>query len=80
MKTAALDIVVNYNVDYGFAVLVITNQKNEILQKFLDNFTKEFKEKYEYELNDIQDLNKIIAISDFKDTKQIIEKNFKIYL
>ena len=80
MKTAALDIVVNYNVDYGFAVLVITNQKNEILQKFLDNFTKEFKEKYEYELNDIQDLNKIIEISDFKDTKEIIEKNFKIYL
>ena len=80
MKTGILDIVVNYNIDYGFAVLIITNQKNDILQKFLDNFTKEFREKYENELNDIQDLNKIIDISDFKDTKEIIEKNFKIYL
>ncbi|TFG13548.1 MAG: hypothetical protein EU535_04735 [Promethearchaeota archaeon] len=80
MKTGALDIVVNYNIDYGFAVLIITNQKNDVLQKFLDNFTKEFREKYEHELNDIQDLNRIIDISDFKDTKEIIEKNFKIYL
>ncbi len=80
MKTETLDIVVNYNIDYGFAVLVITNQKNDILQKFLDNFTYDFKEKYENELNDIQDLNKIIDISDFKDTKGIIEKNFKVYL
>ncbi len=79
MKTENLDIVVNYNIDFGFAVLVITNQKNDILQKFLNNFTEDFKEQYESELNDIQDLNKIIDITDFKDTKEIIEKNFKVY-
>ncbi|MFX1442630.1 MAG: hypothetical protein ACFFHV_04380 [Promethearchaeota archaeon] len=79
MKTENLDIVVNYNIDYGFAVLVITNQKNDILQKFLNNFTEDFKEKYVNELNDIQDLNKIIDITDFKDTKEIIEKNFKAF-
>lgn len=79
MKTETLDIVVNYNIDYGFAVLVITNQKNDILYKFLNNFTKDFTNRYKTELNDIQDLNKIIDITDFKDTREIIEKNFKIY-
>jgi hypothetical protein len=79
MKTENLDIIVNYNIDYGFAVLVITNQKNDILHKFLNNFTDDFMEKYESELNDIQDLNKIIDITDFKDTEEIIEKNFKAY-
>ena len=79
MKTENLDIVVNYNIDYGFAVLVITNQKNDILQKLLNDFSDDFKEKYKNELNEIQDLNKIINISDFKDTKEIIEKNFKAY-
>lgn len=79
MKTENLDIVVNYNIDYGFAVLVITNRKNDILQKFLNYFTEEFKEKYANELDEIKDLNKIIDITDFKDTKEIIEKNFKIY-
>ena len=79
MKTETLDIVVNYNVDYGFAVLVITNQKNDILQKFLNNFSDDFVNRYKTELNLIQDLNKIIDISDFKDTKEIIEKNFKAY-
>jgi hypothetical protein len=79
MKTETLDIVVNYNMDYGFAVLVITNQKNDILNKFLNNFIDDFKEKYKNELNEIKDLNKIINITDFKDTKEIIEKNFKAY-
>ena len=48
-------------------------------QNSIRQFVKDFKQKYENELNLIQDLNKIIDISDFKDTKEIIEKNFKAY-
>ena len=29
---------------------------------------------------EIQDLNKLINVSEFSDTKEIIEKNFEIFL
>jgi len=79
-KTKNADIVVDYNNDYGFAVLVITDLKNDILDIFINSFALEFKDKYEKELIELQDLNKIINISEFKDTKEIIEKHFQIYL
>jgi len=80
LETKKAKIIVNYNNEYGFAVLVISNQKNEILVNLMENFTNEFKDRYKNELMEIQDLNKIIDVSDFKDTKEIIEENFKIYL
>jgi hypothetical protein len=80
MKTKASDIIVDYDLEYGFAVLVITNQKNEILENQIELFMSEFKNEYKNELEEIQDLNKIINVSEFKDTKRIIEKNFKQYL
>ena len=42
-------------------------------------FTNDFINRYENELMEIQDLNKIIDVSDFEDTKEIIEENFKLY-
>ena len=80
LQTKKAKIIVNYNNEYGFAVLVISNQKNEILVNLMENFTNDFKDRYKNELIEIQDLNKIIDVSDFKDTKDIIEENFKIYL
>ena len=80
LQTKNAKIVVNYNNEFGFAVLVITNQKNEILDNFIENFTNDFKARYKSELLEIQDLNKLIDVSEFKDTKEIIEENFKIYL
>lgn len=80
LQTKKAKIIVNYNNEYGFAVLVISNQKNEILVNLMENFTNDFKVRYKNELIEIQDLNKIIDVSDFKDTKDIIEENFKLYL
>ncbi len=80
LQTKNSDIVVDYNNDLGFAILVITNQKNEILQKMIESFMIEFVGRYKDELNEIQDLNRMINVSEFKDTKSIIENNFQIYL
>ncbi|MHA1293720.1 MAG: hypothetical protein ACTSQJ_13760 [Promethearchaeota archaeon] len=79
-QTKNADIIVDYNDKYGFAVLVITDLKNDILKKFMRNFSLEFQNKYKNELLEIQDLNKIINVSEFKDTKEMIEKNFHIYI
>ena len=46
----------------------------------MEPFSEEFKNKYKKELNDIQDLNRIIDVSDFIDTKEIIKLHFQLYL
>jgi hypothetical protein len=46
----------------------------------MDKFGREFKEKYQNELTEIQDINKIINVSEFNETKDIIENNFQMYL
>jgi hypothetical protein len=80
MRTKMTDIIVNYNNELGFAVLVITNKKNEILENLMEKFMIDFESRYETELNMIQDLNKIINVSEFADVKELVEKSFAIYL
>ncbi|MFX0037192.1 MAG: hypothetical protein ACFE9I_16290 [Candidatus Hermodarchaeota archaeon] len=79
LQTDSSNIIVNYD-ELGFAVVLITNRKNTILKKLLDNFTIIFRNKYKNELIEIQDLNKLINVSEFKETREIIEKNFQMYL
>jgi len=79
LQTDTSDIIVNYD-EIGFAVVLITIRKNEILKKLMESFTLEFKSKFENELNEIQDLNKLINVSEFKETKDIVEKIFQMYL
>ncbi len=79
LQTKNSDIIVNYD-DLGFAVVLITNHKNDIIKELMDNFSKEFHNKFKSELTEIQDLNKLINVSEFKETKEIIEKNFQIFL
>jgi len=79
LQTKNTDIIVNYD-DFGFAVVLITNRKNAILQKLMEKFAFEFKNKYKDELLEIQDLNKLINVSDFKETGELIEKGFQLYI
>jgi hypothetical protein len=79
LQTENSDIIVNYD-EFGFAVVLITNRKNAILKKLMENFAREFKNKFKNELTEIQDLNKLINVSEFKETKYIVEKNFQTYL
>ncbi len=80
LQTINSDIFVNYSKKYGFAVLAITNQRNTYIENLVDKLTKDFKERYKNELNELKDINKIINVSEFEDAKKIIEKNFKIYI
>ncbi|MFX1522808.1 MAG: hypothetical protein ACFFCC_04805 [Promethearchaeota archaeon] len=79
LQTRNTDIIVHYD-EFGFAVVLITNKKNAILLKLMKNFTLEFRNRYKEELLEIQDLNKLINVSEFTETKELIEKEFKIYL
>ena len=79
LQTINTDIIVDYD-EFGFAVVLITNKKNAILQKLMKKFTVEFRSKFKEELLEIQDLNKLINVSEFTETKELIEKGFQIYL
>jgi len=78
-QTKEAEIIVNYNDEFGFAVLIITNQKNIFLDKMVLNFMEDFKNQYKKELTEIQDLNKIINVSEFSETESLIKKTFSIY-
>jgi len=80
IQTKKTDIVVRYEIDYGFALVVITNKKNSIIEDLMLNFSIEFIRKYEVELTDLQDINRLINVSEFSDVKEIVEKNFQLYL
>lgn len=80
IQTKDADIVVNYDNEYGFAVIVLTSKKNAIVESLIEKFSQEFKSYYKNELNEILDLNRLINVSEFKDAQQIVEKNFQIYL
>ena len=79
LQTKNTDIIVNYD-EFGFAVVLITNKKSTILQKLMKQFTLKFRNKYKEELLEIQDLNKLINVSEFTETKELIEKEFQVYL
>lgn len=80
LQTKNSEIVVRYEDDYGYAVIIITTKKNAILESLMQNFSNEFKERYKNELDDLQDLNRIIDVAEFNDTYEIIERNFQLYL
>jgi len=79
IQTKKSDIVVRYENDYGYALVVITNQKNEIIENLMRGFSNDFKNKYKDILLDIQDLNRLINISEFIDIKELVEKYFHLY-
>ncbi|MBA7566163.1 hypothetical protein ES708_07851 [subsurface metagenome] len=60
--------------------MVITNKKNSIIEDLMLNFSIEFTRKYEDELTDLQDINRLINVSEFSGAKEMVEKNFKLYL
>jgi hypothetical protein len=79
MQTKNSDIIVDYNNEYGFAVLLIINKKNPQLSKMMHEFTREFEQTFNKELNEIQDLNNLIDISEFKGVEELIKKHFPLF-
>jgi hypothetical protein len=79
LQTKNADIVVNYNNEYGFAVLILTNHKNNPLSNMLNEFVRDFKESYKKELTEIQDLNNLIDASEFLGVEKLIKQHFSIY-
>jgi len=79
IQTKKSEIVVRYENDYGYALVVITNQKNDIIEDLMLEFSNDFKNKYKDILFDIQDINRLIDIKKFTNIEELIEKHFQLY-
>ena len=80
LKMKGLDIVFEYDNKFGYAVLLITNRKNSIIEKGVQRFMAKFSSLNEESLNEIGSSSKLIDISKFKNAKNIIVESFKPYL
>ncbi|MGV9199307.1 MAG: hypothetical protein ACOC4M_10850 [Promethearchaeia archaeon] len=77
IKMPHRDILLEYDGELGYAVLLITNKKNSILEKSLEGFMNSFSE---INSKKFENMNGLIDVSEFKETKQLIEEYFEAYL
>ena len=80
LKMEDLDIVFEYDNKFGYAVLLITNRRNSIIEKGVQRFMAKFSELNKENLIEINSSSKLIDISKFKNAKEIIVEYFNPYL
>lgn len=77
IKLKDREIILEYNREYGFAILFIVNKSTTVFKKATQSFMEQFIEKYENELISYMDLNTAIDTSAFDDAKNILLKTFE---
>jgi hypothetical protein len=74
------DIIFDYDKNFGYAILLITDHKNKIIEKAVRLFMKKFSEENKEILNKINEVNFLIDLSEFKNTKNILFQYFDPYI
>jgi len=74
------DIILEYDIQHGYALLLIANKKTDIIEKLISRFMKKFTEINEEELKKINELSQLIDLSVFKKTRALILEFFKPYI
>ena len=75
-----LDLIFEYDTYYGYALLLVTNQRNVIIEKAVKNFMQSFNDINKDELKKIENFSKLIDVSVFKNAKDLINEFFYPYL
>jgi len=71
------EIILEYNREYGIAILLTVNKSTNFFKKGTQLFMDQFIEKYKNELKSYMDLNTAIDTSAFHDAKKILLKTFE---
>jgi hypothetical protein len=77
IKMENRDIVLEYDDKYGYAILLITNKKDDFIDRAIHRFMNKFVELNKEELSS---LNGLIDTSHFKNARELIQKHFRPYL
>ena len=75
-----MDIIFEYDNDFGYAVLLITTNRNSIIDRGVQQFMVKFSDINKNNLLEISNSRTLIDISIFKNAKEIIVENFKPYI
>ncbi len=70
-------VVFNFNTELGYAALLIAKHKNDILESAVEKFMQDFSKINE---ENLQNLNRLIDVSKFKNANKLVIKNFSHYL
>jgi len=77
IKMENRDIVLEYDDTYGYAILLITNKKNDFIDKSIQRFMKKF---VEINSEKLSSLNGLIDTSHFRNSGDLIHKYFNPYI
>lgn len=77
IKLKNREIILEYNREYGFAILLIVNKRTEVFKTATQLFMEKFIEKYKNELRSYMDLNTAIDTSAFNNATDILFKSFE---
>ncbi len=80
IKMKQKDIIFEYNNEYGYALLAIVNHKSKVLEKTFQSFMQKFTEENKRVLNKISKNSRLIDVSEFENTKSIIEEYFRAFI
>lgn len=80
VKMKDKDIILEYNNEFGYAILIIAKHKNYIIEKAVQQFMLKFNQLFKDSLIKIKDFSQLIDISEFEDTKRIIDEVFAPYI
>lgn len=80
IKMKDRDIIFEYDNNFGFALLLITNHRNIIIERAVRKFMEIFCERYNKILISIINSKKMIDVSEFKNSKELIFKIFRTYI
>lgn len=80
VKMKDKDIILEYDNEFGYALLIVVNHKNYIIERATHQFMQKFNEINKVSLLKIRDLNQLIDISEFKGTNLIIKDIFAPYI
>ncbi len=69
-------IILEYNREYGYAIMMIVKRRTDAFKKSIALFSKQFTEKYKNELESYMDLNTAIDTSAFESAVELVEKIF----
>jgi len=70
-------VVFNFNTQLGYAALLIAKHRNKILDSAVDKFMQDFSKINE---ENLQNLDRLIDVSKFKNAYHLVTKNFSHYL
>ncbi len=80
VKMKEKDIILEYDNEFGYALLLVAKHKNYVIEKSVQQFMLKFNEIFKEALIKIKDLRQLIDISEFRDTKLIINEIFAPYI